>query len=229
MKPAKRPTHKVRPRPSSRNSPKPSLRRQRIEDRRRILWGILAGTATAGGLLYWAHRATQPEPIHDFRLAHGKPSLSSKTINSILHKTPLSGQGPLLISLSNRYNIDPAYALAFFKQESSYGSKGLGAKNKNPGNIKGYVIATGADGKKYKKFDFLQFERFEDGIEAWYRLIANGSHYYRANRFTLEDILHKYAPPSENPTRTYIKNVQKSVENYREKEKELSQQNPSRR
>ncbi|MDO8624581.1 MAG: hypothetical protein Q7R47_00745 [Candidatus Diapherotrites archaeon] len=111
-----------------------------------------------------------------------------------------------------------ARSLAFFKQESSFGFKGLGAKNKNPGNIKKIFRVKDKKGRIHLQTDFARYDRFEDGIEAWFKLIAQGSNYYKANRYTLDDIAPKYAPSNENATGDYIQQIRKTVSEYRELE-----------
>lgn len=99
--------------------------------------------------------------------------------------------------------------LLFFRQETEFGSRGIGAENKNPGNITKIIRVKGNNGKMQSKIVFQKFSSLDAGIEAWFKMIAKGSHYYRAGRFTIEEIIPVYAPPIENPTNKYISNVRK--------------------
>ena len=87
----------------------------------------------------------------------------------------------------------------------------LGERNNNPLNIrkvpgthwKGEILPSiqgGAGGGS-----FVRFESMEWGIRAAFVLLRTYSVKYRAN--CVADIIKKWAPPSENNTDRYIKNV----------------------
>ncbi|MBN1941163.1 MAG: glucosaminidase domain-containing protein [Candidatus Diapherotrites archaeon] len=203
-------------------------RKQQAQNRitRRKLLGKAIGYGTAvGAMAYgikWLDRRyprrekqmkKNPEkksakPVYsnsDMRIQHGKPSMHIVKINTVLQNTPLKEQGKHIHELARKYNIDPAFALAFFRKESKFGALGLGAKNKNPGNLR----------KPNSKTGFQKFDSWEKGIEAWFKLIANGSHYYKKGRYTIEEIVPIYAPPSENLTRKYISDIKEFVQEHR--------------
>jgi hypothetical protein len=78
-----------------------------------------------------------------------------------------------------------------------------GFRNNNPGNIR-----LGNDWKGEKDGDDQSFEVFtsiEYGIRALFKLIKNYASKYQC--FTIEDVIKRYAPPSENDTRQYVKSV----------------------
>ena len=172
---------------------------------------------------YLDQRAVQAkrEPT-DLRLPQGKPSISTPTINAILANGPMAGQGKLIFQMAKKHNVDPAFALGFFRLESSFCSKGLGEKNNNPGNIKVVKTYRNKKGEVKRRIQFGKFESIGQGIEAWFRLIARDKNYYRAGKYHLEPIVEVYAPRSENVTDVYIANVRASVKQYRAMEKQGS-------
>lgn len=107
------------------------------------------------------------------------------------------------------------FTLSSFIKRSDAGTPGLsylgkdlprGIRNNNPGNIrigkspwKGKVpVYQNTDG------EFEQFESIIWGVRAAMKLLLN---YQREGRYTIETILMKYAPPSENDTHAYIRRV----------------------
>jgi hypothetical protein len=141
-----------------------------------------------------------PNPF-DFRLQNRLPSLSPTKIDSVLKGTPMHGLGQKIYYFSIKYGIDPAPALAFWRNESLFGSKGAGARNNNPGNL-----------RNKKGPGFQVFPSMEAGTEAWFRLIAKSKHYLRAGRTTVDQIAGVYAPPSENATNRYVAEAKKFIE-----------------
>ena len=86
-----------------------------------------------------------------------------------------------------------------------------GLRNNNPLNIrrvagqrwKGEILPSiqGGDGGG----SFVRFESIEYGIRAAFVLLRTYSIKYKAN--CIQDIISRWAPPSENDTEKYIKNV----------------------
>ena len=86
-----------------------------------------------------------------------------------------------------------------------------GIRNNNPLNIrrvagqrwKGEILPSiqGGDGGG----SFVRFETIEWGIRAAFVLLRTYSIKYKAN--CIQDIISRWAPPSENDTEKYIKNV----------------------
>ena len=87
----------------------------------------------------------------------------------------------------------------------------LGERNNNPLNIrkvpgthwKGEILPSiqGGDGGG----SFVRFESIEYGLRAAFVLLRTYSTKYRAN--CIRDIITRWAPPSENDTERYIRNV----------------------
>ena len=81
-----------------------------------------------------------------------------------------------------------------------------GLRNCNPLNIR-RVAGTSWKGQRAKQNDrsFVQFESMEYGLRAAFVLLRTYSTKYRAN--CIRDIISRWAPPSENDTERYIRNV----------------------
>lgn len=163
----------------------------------------------------------------------GEPSISECAINKILStaNSPAASDASSFYNYGKEYGIDPAFALAFFKIESSYGTskRWVGrvsncppSSSHNVGNIRySSNCKTKYGGKDCS--GFCHYQNWDDGIRVWYGLIAHGSHYFKKGRYTLEEIIPVYAPAHENDVSAYINSVRKSVEKYREVEKEFCQ------
>ncbi len=159
----------------------------------------------------------------------GPPTISNETIKRILE----SASSPAVIAYQAfydfgvQYDIDPAFALAFFRHESNYGTSNnwvgkpsicLPNSSNNIGNIKYTQSCTNNYGATNCK-GFCHYPTWEKGIEAWYSLIKNSNHYVAGGRETIAEILPVYAPSSDNNNiPEYITAVSDSVSSYRELE-----------
>ncbi|MBO7472137.1 MAG: hypothetical protein J6T78_09810 [Bacteroidaceae bacterium] len=81
-----------------------------------------------------------------------------------------------------------------------------GLRNCNPLNIR-RVAGTTWKGQRDEQTDnaFVQFESIEWGIRAAFVLLRTYSTKYHAN--CIRDIISRWAPPTENDTERYIRNV----------------------
>ena len=81
-----------------------------------------------------------------------------------------------------------------------------GMRNCNPLNIR-RVAGTRWKGQRAEQTDreFVQFSSIEYGIRAAFCLLETYRRKYKA--VCIEDIINRWAPPSENDTEKYIKNV----------------------
>jgi hypothetical protein len=139
----------------------------------------------------------------------GGPSISAQKIDAILSSagSPAAGAGQAFYADSQQYSIDDAVALAFFHHESSYGTAGAAAQTHSIGNI----ICT--DG--YSCIGrFRSYDSWRAGIDDWFRLISSSA-YVGGGLTTLETIIPKYAPSSENSPSAYIAAVQSDVSTWR--------------
>jgi len=135
----------------------------------------------------------------------GKPTITPAYINRALcsANSPACGTGQALYDYGVRAGIDPAFALAFFHHESSYGRYGIAHDNQGLGNIRctpGYVCKSG----------FRAYASWEEGYKDWYDLIT----YYvnTLNKRTIPDIVRTYAPSVENDTLGYIRSVEQDID-----------------
>ena len=120
------------------------------------------------------------------------PTLSVDTINKILaaYNSPAAGKGQALYDLGKQYGIDPAFALAFFMHESTFGTRGEATSSLSLGNLRCIPNTQCTDG-------YAWFPSWEAGFKAWYELIRNLYVAYWG-RTTIETIIPKYAPTADN-------------------------------
>ncbi len=136
-----------------------------------------------------------------------KPSVNADFINEVLdyYHSPAAGKGQVLYEDGVKYGIDPVYALAFFMQESSFGTQGVATMTHSLGNIRANAGEPSYDG--YRKYD-----TWEAGFEDWYRLIAQ-QYVGKWKLTTVDQIVPVYAPGSDNnDVATYIANVKNAVD-----------------
>lgn len=152
----------------------------------------------------------------------GAPSISAAKIDEVLAKynSPAAGQGQTIYDLGVQYGIDPAICLAFFIHESSAGSnpawagwKGDGSTTHNVGNIictPDQPAGVGCHGR------FRDYVSWNDGVSDWYKLIKDL--YVGAwGRTTVEDIIPKYAPASDNNDESaYVNSVKNMVQSWQQ-------------
>jgi len=151
----------------------------------------------------------------------GSPSISAAHINTILcaysaadtpHVSPACGTGPDLYMLGVKYHIDPVFALAFFKHESSFGRYGIANANQGIGNIRCSDAYLQVSGHMCKN-GFRAYGTWQAGYEDWYLLIR----YYVDdwNKPTVPNIVRTYAPSNENDTEGYIIAIEQAVDTWR--------------
>lgn len=139
----------------------------------------------------------------------GSPSLSPQQVNSILTSagSPANGTGQTFYNDSVQYGIDDAYALAFFKHESTYGLYGAAIATHSIGNIN-CTAGYNCIGR------FRAYGSWQAGIDDWYQLIKNV--YVSQGLSTVEAIIPHYAPNSDgNSESGYISAVESDVQSWR--------------
>ena len=102
------------------------------------------------------------------------------------------GFGIYFVQYGEEYGVDPAFALAMFRQENSLcnsdvaGSANFkGCLNKSISNI---ICTTSSC---YEGFN--TYSSWQDGIKAFYNQLKNGSFYIKAGNTTVETIYPKWA------------------------------------
>jgi len=140
----------------------------------------------------------------------GVPTINADFINQVLdtYSSPARGKGQALYDLGVEYGIDPVYALAFFLQESRFGTTGVARVTLSLGNIRATPGYASYDGyRKYKSW--------EEGFEDWYKLIKV-QYIEKWNLSTVDQIIPVYAPSSDNnDVDAYIRSVKQAVDTWR--------------
>jgi hypothetical protein len=161
---------------------------------------------------YWRGFAKIMTPL-PYSVVSDTPSVSAAFINQVLqtYHSPAQGQGQAIYDLGIKYDIDPAFALAFFGHESTFGTKGEATQSLSPGNLR--CIGQGyEDLQPACRDNYAWFPCWRNGFEAFYRLIA-GSLYVGAGLVTPDQIVPRWAPPSDNnDDSAYINALKKSVD-----------------
>jgi hypothetical protein len=143
----------------------------------------------------------------------GGPSLSPGFIDQVLSRygSPAAGNGWALYSLSERYGIDDAFALAFFWHESNFGQAGMARLTHSLGNLRcidgAACVNTDGASCQVGQSCYASFPDWPSGFAAWYALIA-GPLYVGDGRTTIASIIPRYAPAADNNDESaYIDNV----------------------
>ncbi len=139
-----------------------------------------------------------------------RPSITAARINNILCQahSPACGTGTALYRLGVKYGIDPIFALAFFDKESTFGKYGMATTTRSLGNIRCTSDCS------LCKHGFRAYHSWEAGYADWYRLIRT-LYVNKWHLRTIQQIVQKYAPPSENDTKRYIIDVEHDVDCWR--------------
>ncbi|GER86818.1 hypothetical protein KDW_09800 [Dictyobacter vulcani] len=147
----------------------------------------------------------------------GAPTISADFIEKVLEQydSPAKGKGQVLYNEGLKYNIDPAYALAFFMQESRMGTQGVAAITHSLGNIRasaGYVNYHG----------YRQYASWDEGFEDWYKLISQ-QYIQDWGLHTVDQIIPVYAPNADNNNeQQYISAIKYMVDRWRSGHIEIS-------
>ncbi len=140
----------------------------------------------------------------------GVPTVDADFINQVLdfYNSPARGKGQTLYDLGTQYDIDPVYALAFFMQESRFGTTGVAQVTLSLGNIRATPGYDSYDG--YRKY-----KTWEDGFKDWYQLIKM-QYVQQWKLSTVDQIIPVYAPSSDNnDVSAYIQGVKEAVNTWR--------------
>ncbi len=161
----------------------------------------------------------------------GQPSINADMINRVLsyYHSPAAGQGQALYDLGVKYGIDPAYPLAFFMNESTFGTQGmatitLALSNERCISDRPCVNTEGLPCQAGQSC-YAQMYSWQDGFEHWYQLIKNEYVTGQINQVigrnacpctTIPQIIPVYAPNSDNNNEThYIWVVEHAVDTWR--------------
>lgn len=140
----------------------------------------------------------------------GGPTINAQFINSVLeyYNSPASGKGQILYNDGVKAGINPAYALAFFLEESDFGTKGVATVTHALGNIR-----ANAGEAQYKGYRL--YKTWEEGFADWYKLIAE-KYVGEWHLSTVDQIIPIYAPSSDNnDVNQYIRTIKIAIERWR--------------
>jgi hypothetical protein len=139
----------------------------------------------------------------------GAPTITAAKIDQVLCNagSPACGKGQVIYDDGVAAGINPAYALAFFQHESTFGTAGVARSTHSIGNLRCIKSVPCVGGYAY-------FRTWEQGIQAWYDLI-NSSIYIGSGHTTVESIIPIYAPASDhNDEQAYIQSVVSAVQSW---------------
>ncbi len=173
------------------------------------------------GSLATPKATTPPLPPDTSYSVIGGPSLTADFINQVLNRygSPAAGKGQTLYDLGVKYGVDPAFALAFFMHESSFGKAGMATVTLGLGNercIEDRPCINSQGGPcESEQSCYAQFSSWEDGFEHWYMLIT-GPVYKGSGLTTIAQIIPRYAPNADhNNEAGYIASVENAVATWR--------------
>ncbi len=138
-----------------------------------------------------------------------KPTITVDFINRVLaaYNSPAVGKGQELYDLGVKYGIDPAFALAFFMHESSFGTAGMARVTLSLGNLRCIPSVPCNNG-------YAQFGSWEQGFDAWYKLIRN-LYVAQWGLVTVDQIIPVYAPSSDhNNVNGYIAALKHTIDTW---------------
>ncbi len=150
----------------------------------------------------------------------GKPTVTADFINKVLaaYHSPAAGKGQALYDLGVQYGIDPAFALAFFMHESSFGTAGEARSTLALGNLRCIpnrpCINTDGTACQQGQSCYAQFYSWEDGFKGWYELIRN-LYVARWGLVTVDQIIPVYAPAADhNDEQGYINSLKRELDTW---------------
>jgi peptidoglycan hydrolase-like protein with peptidoglycan-binding domain len=145
----------------------------------------------------------------------GSDAAKAAKIDQILKGTGLAGQGAHIVAMSKKYNVPPELALAMFRKEASFMTAGSAVKNNNPGNLRFAQWETQFGGKP--NGSFAHFPDVKSGVEAYFRLLGGPAYRDFIDRGDFKGLINKYAPPTENDSGLYLKQVTQWMQEYKAK------------
>ncbi|GHO92894.1 hypothetical protein KSF_029420 [Reticulibacter mediterranei] len=147
----------------------------------------------------------------------GSPTVTAAFIDKVLaaNHSPAQGTGAAFYTYGVQYGIDPVFALAFFKHESSFGTAGVARYTLSISNTV-CTSSTPANERYYSgSHCFHKYANWTASVQAWFSMIRT-TYVGQWNKSTIEQIIPTYAPASDgNNVAEYISEVQKSVATWR--------------
>ena len=142
----------------------------------------------------------------------GKPSLSVAFMNQVLayYHSPAAGLAQYLYDDGVKYGIDPAFALAFFMHESTFGTTGVARATKSLGNMR----CVPAYPCLQENGGFAIFSSWQQSFGVWFQLIRN-QYVATWGLVTVDQIIPVYAPSSDhNDVAEYIASLKHELDTW---------------
>ncbi|MDQ2805670.1 MAG: glucosaminidase domain-containing protein [Chloroflexota bacterium] len=143
----------------------------------------------------------------------GPATISAALIDTILgeYGSPAAGQGATFVALGAQYGIDPAFALAFYVQESHCGTRGVARFTHGIGNIRWTAGFAGYEG-------YRAYPDYAAGIHDWFQLIRT-LYVDGWGLQTVATIVPRYAPAGDgNDPAGYTATVEALVATWRDRQ-----------
>ncbi len=132
--------------------------------------------------------------------------IDATKVNALLKGTGMEGMGAALVESAIKHGVPVELMLSMARKETSFGKKGtIGGDSFNPFNLE----ATGkwGDTGKARGGRFAAFDSMESGIEGFAQML--GTNYRKElDSGDLKGLVNRYAPPSENNSDLYTKQLQ---------------------
>jgi hypothetical protein len=171
-----------------------------------LLVGACVYIESQGGSPFAIHASGQSVQPAQGDSVVGSPTISADFINQVLTKygSPAAGTGQDLYDLGQQYNIDPAFALAVFWNESNFGRNGEAAVTRSLGNLRP------VPGEAFERDGYAVFYTWQDGYKAFYKLVS-GPLYVGCGLTTPSAIMPRYAPSGDNNDPSHYTSVVESA------------------
>ena len=156
-----------------------------------------------------------PGPVEGPTKPTGSDATKAANIDKILKGTGLAGQGAHIVAMSKKYNVPAELALAMFRKEASFMTAGSAVKNNNPGNLRFAEWERKFGGEP--NGGFTKFPSVKQGVEAYFALLGGPAYRGFIDRGDYKGLINKYAPPTENDSGLYHKQVLQWMNEYKTK------------
>ena len=135
-----------------------------------------------------------------------EPTFTAEQIDSILEQrgSPSAGLGWVFVEASVEYSINTAVVVAMCIKESNCGGTGASKRTNNVGNLV-WTRTTSKYWDGARSGRWRKYPNRETGIRDMTRLLREN--YVDRGLDTVRKMAYKYAPPFENDTELYIRQV----------------------
>lgn len=147
-------------------------------------------------------------PLEGVEFPDADPAALEKAINKYIANTqpnsPLKGKADIFIKYGKEYNINPMFMIAKAQMETGLATNGAYVAQKNFLSIRhqGQFDGIGENTSPFKTYASM-----DENVKDYAYIIDR--YYIKEGYTTIRKIIYKYAPPNENDTEAYIRNVKK--------------------